>query len=552
MFLQLFVYSGGIGMSLISVAGLTFAYEGSYDNIFENVSFQIDTDWKLGFTGRNGRGKTTFLNLLLGQYEYQGTIAASVKFDYFPFPVEDMTRETWQVAMEVNPLCELWQLQRELNLLEVDEDVLYRPFATLSHGERTKVLLAVLFLRENAFLLIDEPTNHLDVEARRVLGQYLKRKKGFLLVSHDRQLLDTCVDHILSINKTDIQIQKGNFSSWYENKERQDQYEMAENERLKKDIRRLTAAAHQSKAWAEKVEAGKIGYDPVKDTDRTKDTRAYLGEQSRRMQQRRKNLEHRQNAAIEEKSALLKNIETAEDLKLFPQKHYKNELVVCEGLTLRYGSVDDQGGMASKTIVTDWGLTVRQGERIALQGRNGCGKSSVLKALLTVASANRSLGYIDGNYLGEDFSDGAFSDTRKAGIHDVLQIQGQIHLASQLKISYVSQDTSDLRGNLSEYAARYGVEEHIFKALLRKLDFSRIQLEKPMEDYSEGQKKKVLIARSLCEQAHLYIWDEPLNYIDVLSRMQIEQLILTYQPTLLFVEHDQAFTDKIATRIVGM
>jgi len=552
MFLQLFVYSGGIGMSLISVAGLTFAYEGSYDNIFENVSFQIDTDWKLGFTGRNGRGKTTFLNLLLGQYEYQGTIAASVEFDYFPFLVEDMTQETWQVAMEVNPLCELWQLQRELNLLEVDEDVLYRPFATLSHGERTKVLLAVLFLRENAFLLIDEPTNHLDVEARRVLGQYLKRKKGFLLVSHDRQLLDTCVDHILSINKTDIQIQKGNFSSWYENKERQDQYEMAENERLKKDIRRLTAAAHQSKAWAEKVEAGKIGYDPVKDTDRTKDTRAYLGEQSRRMQQRRKNLEHRQNAAIEEKSALLKNIETAEDLKLFPQKHYKNELVVCEGLTLRYGSVDDQGGMASKTIVTDWGLTVRQGERIALQGRNGCGKSSVLKALLTVASANRSLGYIDGNYLGEDFSDGAFSDTRKAGIHDVLQIQGQIHLASQLKISYVSQDTSDLRGNLSEYAARYGVEEHIFKALLRKLDFSRIQLEKPMEDYSEGQKKKVLIARSLCEQAHLYIWDEPLNYIDVLSRMQIEQLILTYQPTLLFVEHDQAFTDKIATRIVGM
>lgn len=564
-------------MSLISVAGLTFSYEGSYDNIFENVSFQIDTDWKLGFTGRNGRGKTTFLNLLLGKYEYEGTIAASVEFDYFPFPVEDMSRETWQVAMEVNPLCELWQLQRELNLLEVDEDVLYRPFATLSHGERTKVLLAVLFLRENAFLLIDEPTNHLDVEARRVLGQYLKRKKGFLLVSHDRQLLDTCVDHILSINKTEIQIQKGNFSSWYENKERQDQYEMAENERLKKDIRRLTAAARQSKAWAEKVEAGKIGYDPVKDTDRTKDTRAYLGEQSRRMQQRRKNLEHRQNIAIEEKSALLKNIETADELKLFPQKHHKKELVVCEGLTLRYGTVDhqpaghqpvddqhvghlpvnhqpvdDPEGMPSKVIVSDWGLTVCQGERIALQGRNGCGKSSVLKALLTVASANRSGDYLDGDDLDKDFSGEDSSNIRKAGIHDVLQIQGKIELASKLKISYVSQDTSDLRGKLSEYAARYGVEEHIFKALLRKLDFSRIQLEKPMEDYSEGQKKKVLIARSLCEQAHLYIWDEPLNYIDVLSRMQIEQLILTYQPTLLFVEHDQAFTDKIVTRIVRM
>ncbi len=543
-------------MSLIAVGELTFAYEGSYDNIFENVSFQIDTDWKLGFTGRNGRGKTTFLNLLLGKYEYRGTIAASVEFDYFPFPVEDKTRETWQVAMEVNPLCELWQLQRELNLLEVDEDVLYRPFETLSHGERTKVLLAVLFLRENAFLLIDEPTNHLDVEARRVLGRYLNRKKGFLLVSHDRQLLDTCVDHILSINKTNIQIQKGNFSSWYENKERQDQFEMAENERLKKDIRRLTAAARQSKAWADKVESTKIGYDPVKETDRTKDTRAYIAEQSRRMQQRRKNLERRQNAAIEEKSALLKNIETADELKLFPQKHHKQELVVCEGLTLGYGIQGDdttQCGIPGsdrqtdtkrrlyKEVLTNWDLTVRQGERIALRGRNGCGKSSVLKALLQTSGVEEGMA---------DLWEDAEAERRLA--KNSLQIQGQIDLASKLKISYVSQNTSDLTGSLSDYAARYGVEEHLFKALLRKLDFSRVQFEKPMEDYSEGQKKKVLIARSLCEQAHLYIWDEPLNYIDVLSRMQIEQLILKYQPTLLFVEHDQAFTDKIATRVVKM
>ena len=92
----------------------------------------------------------------------------------------------------------------------------------------------------------------------------------------------------------------------------------------------------------------------------------------------------------------------------------------------------------------------------------------------------------------------------------------------------------------------------MFLSILRKLDFARVQFEKDMADYSAGQKKKVLLARSLCEQAHLYLWDEPLNYIDVFSRMQIEQLLLAYQPTLLFVEHDRAFCEKIATETVRL
>ena len=191
-------------MSLINVTNLTFGYDGSYDNIFENVSFQIDTDWKLGFTGRNGRGKTTFLNLLLGKYEYRGTIAAKTNFEYFPFAVTEPENHTIDVIESIYPDYELWQVMRELSLLQVDEDVLYRPFVTLSNGEQTKVLLAALFLKENSFLLIDEPTNHLDMEARKVVSDYLKSKRGFILVSHDRAFLDNCIDNILSINKTNI------------------------------------------------------------------------------------------------------------------------------------------------------------------------------------------------------------------------------------------------------------------------------------------------------------------------------------------------------------
>jgi lincosamide and streptogramin A transport system ATP-binding/permease protein len=121
-----------------------------------------------------------------------------------------------------------------------------------------------------------------------------------------------------------------------------------------------------------------------------------------------------------------------------------------------------------------------------------------------------------------------------------------------LKISYVSQNTANLSGTLTDYILCNYLDESLFKAILRKLDFSREQFEKRLEDFSEGQKKKVLIAKSLCEQAHLYIWDEPLNYIDVLSRMQIETLLLEYQPTILFVEHDSAFCSNIATKTIQL
>ena len=123
-------------MSLIQVSNLTFAYEGSYENVFEHVSFQIDTIWRLGFTGRNGRGKTTFLNLLLGKYEYRGSIAASVDFSYFPYTVEDKNVFAVDVVEQIFPEYEYWQLAREMNLLQLDEEVLYRPYETLSNGNR--------------------------------------------------------------------------------------------------------------------------------------------------------------------------------------------------------------------------------------------------------------------------------------------------------------------------------------------------------------------------------------------------------------------------------
>ena len=119
-------------------------------------------------------------------------------------------------------------------------------------------------------------------------------------------------------------------------------------------------------------------------------------------------------------------------------------------------------------------------------------------------------------------------------------------------ISYVPQDVSGLIGSLRDHAEAAGIDESLLLAILRKLDFERGQFEKDMSTFSAGQKKKVALARSLCERAHLYVWDEPMNYIDVLSRMQLEALLLQFHPTILFVEHDRAFCERIATKTVEL
>ena len=191
-------------MSLINVNNLTFGYEGNVNNVFENVSFNIDTDWKLGLIGRNGKGKTTFLKLLLGKYEHKGTITKNVEFDYFPFEVKNKEKVAIEVANEIAPNAEDWEIIKELNLLNTNAEILYRKFDLLSGGEQIKILLISLFLKGGNFLLIDEPTNHLDSETKENLVEYLKKKKSFILVSHDRDFLDKVVDHIISINNTNI------------------------------------------------------------------------------------------------------------------------------------------------------------------------------------------------------------------------------------------------------------------------------------------------------------------------------------------------------------
>lgn len=506
-------------MSQISVNNLTFGYEGSFDFVFEGVSFSVDTNWKLGFIGRNGKGKTTFLNLLLGKYPYEGAITASTKFDYFPYGITDAQKEMPVVDFmeDLKPGCELWRVICELELLSENAEILYRPYNTLSPGERTKALLALLFSEENEFLLIDEPTNHLDQDARECVKAYLASKKGFILVSHDRDLLDACTDHCLVLNRCSIEVQNGNFSTWWENKQRKDKFAMAENEKHQKEIRKLNKAAKQVSEWADKNERTKIGFDPIKEHDRCLSTRSFIGAKTKKMQSRVKQMEKRIDREIEEKEGLLQDIETPLDLKLFPFSHHKKRLINIKEYSLQYKN-------SNKPVFEGLSFEIESGDRVVVSGKNGSGKTTLIRKILQKCNSNTG-----------------YADIEEVGLCEV---------ASGLIVSCVGQETTGLKGNIADYCKEHNLDMSLFCTILRQLDLEREQLAKNIENYSEGQKKKVLLATSLLTPAHLYIWDEPLNYIDVFSRMQLEQLILKYQPTMLFVEHDRSFCEKIATKVI--
>ena len=428
-------------------------------------------------------------------------------FSYFPKDnteyFKDCDDNLVQWLRQFSPDPQEQYLRGFLGRMLFSGDEVYKPVKVLSGGEKVRCMLSRMMLSGANVLMLDQPTNHLDLEGRRKLGSYLARKRGFLLVSHDRAFLDQCVDHILAINRTNIEIQRGNFSSWWENRRRQDAFELARQEKLQKDIGRLTESARRASGWSDRTEKSKFGVDK---TGAKAADRGFVGHKAAKLMQRSKSIQRRREEAVEEKKQLLQNLERQEALAVTP--------LPCRAGARLAEFRDVAVCYDGRTVCREITFEVLAGERIALQGANGCGKSSLLKLL-----------------LGEE-----------------IPHSGTVETMSGLVVSYVSQNTDHLRGSLTEFARTQGLDGSRFRTILRKLDVPREQFEKDLADYSSGQKKKVLLAASLCTQAHLYVWDEPLNFIDVISRMQVEDLLLACRPTLLFVEHDARFCDEIATR----
>lgn len=486
-------------MSNISIKNLTFAYPGQVA-LFDNANFELDTSWRLGLLGRNGRGKTTLFKLLQNKLSYTGTINVSVPLAYFPQPLGDQTQLALYCLQETGNFLE-WELKRELKLFGISEDLLWQPFNTLSGGEQTKLMLCALFCQADHFFLLDEPTNHLDLAGRKELVAYLKQKKqGFIVTSHDRTFLNQTIDHTLVIERSQLRLENGDLASYEMQKKRRDSHDIQQNEKTRHELKRLKQAALTKENWASQAERQKQNNSHA--------DKGFIGRRAAKVMKRATALKSRAEEQIKQKEAQLKNLEVSEPLSLNYQPTHKQVLVKAKDFTLAY----------EKPLFSPLNFEVKAGEIVVLKGNNGSGKSSLFQALLKSSKAISS---------------------------------GELSLNTK-NISVVRQDFSANRGTLKEFAQKRDLDYTLLLTLLKKLGFERHTFDVLLENMSLGQQKKVELAASLATPAELYLWDEPLNYLDTYNQDQLLTLLQETKPALLVIEHDQNFIDQIADTVVEL
>ena len=521
-------------MSNIKIKEMWFFYQDYYHPVFQDINLSLDSDWKLGLIGRNGRGKTTLLHLLCGKLKpSQGRIQTLIRPSYFPYEVGqtylktmDVIKETvaglrtLEIQMEkllnlgdqmpVEDYIELYEIYefnrgfemeslilKELEQMELASELLERDFYSLSGGEKTSMMIIALFLRKDSFVLLDEPTNHLDWQKKESLARYLKKKKGFILVSHNLEFLDKCIDHVLAINKADISLEQGNYSTWKKNMEQKETFELRTEQRLIHEIAQLERNAEKTRKWSDVGNKQKYEFAC---NARTNGTRAYMQQAKRAEQQIQSNLE--------EKKQLLCNLEEKKDLQI--------RQIESEGCLLELNHYTFSYPNCKHPIIDDFTFKLYSQDRIGISGKNGVGKSTLLRSLVAI--------------LEEDFF--TYSTAWKQ---------------EGLSVAFGRQEPEFSEGMVLDMSPT-----PYFLELCERFDLPEDFLKRPIDTFSSGEKKKLDLARCICSESHILIMDEPLNYMDVNFREQLTKAILEKNLTLVFVEHDEMFLKEVATRIIRM
>ena len=496
-------------------------------NVLDGLTFQVDQGERVGLLGRNGAGKSTLFKILTGELDYdEGNVTVGQgrrvglisQIPVYPagYTVEDVLRSAFGRLHSV--AGEMAQLEQRMAAGESDDALLRRYgklserfevfggydtdvavnkianglsishhmraqlFDQLSGGEKTRVNLGRLILEDTDILLLDEPTNHLDLHATEWLEEYIRRFRGTVVViSHDRYFLDRVVTRVIEIQDGKAEFYSGNYSFYAVEKERRYQEKMKQYLKEQAKIAQLEKSAEQLRLWA------------FQGMDKT----------YRRAISMEKRIERMRTTSKPTKARKM-------DARFATVEFHGDEVVSLRNLAKSFGD---------KHLFDGINLKVEGGERIALIGDNGTGKSTLIKMI-----------------MGELYPD-----------------DGRIRTGPQVRSAYLPQiihfDHPDWNLVENMMAAKRGLSAQSARNRLAAYDFRGEDVLKPVSVLSGGEQSRLRLCMLMDDEINFLILDEPTNHLDIASREWIEEAVEAYDGTLLFVSHDRYFINRFATRI---
>ncbi|EOG8710064.1 ABC-F type ribosomal protection protein [Bacillus paranthracis] len=512
-------------MTICSVNNVTKSFGGNI--IFENISLEIKNGERVGLVGRNGSGKTTIFQLLTGMESLDagaihmkkgtriGHVAQIPKFDESmtvyevlssAFKIEkELEREMRTLEKDMAEEQESSVLQKlmerygiiqekfaflggyeiEANIMKVANglqvtELFPRSFLEISGGEQTKVSLAYMLLQKPDLLLLDEPTNHLDLFAVEWLEQFLKEYNGTVMViSHDRYFLDEVVTKIFDLEDGEINVYHTNYSRFVEEKEERLLQEFQAYQEQQKKIKKMEEAIKRLREWANQANPPNEG----------------LHKRARSMERALERMEKLKKPILERKQM---------GLQFEGQERSGKDVVVMKEVSK---------GFAEHLLFNEANLHVRFQERAAIVGRNGTGKTTLLKLLL----------------------------------EEIEPDAGEIRIGSSVKIGYLSQHAyGNMKSNVLEaFRECVAVTEGEARHILAKFLFYGPAVFKKVTQLSGGEKMRLRLAQLMYQDINFLILDEPTNHLDIESREVLEEALEQYNGTILAVSHDRYFLNKL-------
>ncbi|WP_242277239.1 ribosomal protection-like ABC-F family protein [Bacillus cereus group sp. BfR-BA-01446] len=512
-------------MTICSVNNVTKSFGGNI--IFENISLEIKNGERVGLVGRNGSGKTTIFQLLTGMESLDagaihmkkgtriGHVAQIPKFDESmtvyevlssAFKIEkELEREMRTLEKDMAEEQESSVLQKlmerygiiqekfaflggyeiEANIMKVANglqvtELFPRSFVEISGGEQTKVSLAYMLLQKPDLLLLDEPTNHLDLFAVEWLEQFLKEYNGTVMViSHDRYFLDEVVTKIFDLEDGEIHVYHTNYSRFVEEKEERLLQEFQAYQEQQKKIKKMKEAIKRLREWANQANPPNEG----------------LHKRARNMERALERMEKLKKPILERKQM---------GLQFEGQERSGKDVVVMKEVSK---------GFAEHLLFNEANLHVRFQERAAIVGRNGTGKTTLLKLLL----------------------------------EEIEPDAGEIRIGSSVKIGYLSQHAyGNMKSNVLEaFRECVAVTEGEARHILAKFLFYGPAVFKKVTQLSGGEKMRLRLAQLMYQDINFLILDEPTNHLDIESREVLEEALEQYNGTILAVSHDRYFLNKL-------